>query len=66
MFHFPSFASLSLCVQQRDTVGLPTVGFPIRKSPDQRVFAAPRGLSQLTTSFIDYRCQGIRRKPLVA
>ena len=27
-------------------------GYPIRKSPDQSVFAAPRSLSQLITSFI--------------
>ena len=27
------------------------VGFPIRKSPDRSLFAAPRGLSQLVTSF---------------
>jgi hypothetical protein len=66
MFQFTPFASQDLCVQSRDTVGLPTVGFPIRKSPDQRVFAAPRGLSQLTTSFIAARRQGIRQVPLVA
>src|SRR6516225_10319799 len=35
------------------------VGFPIRKSPDQRLCAAPRSLSQLATSFIAYLCQGI-------
>jgi len=29
------------------------MGSPIRKSPAQRMFAPPRGLSQLTTSFID-------------
>lgn len=34
-------------------------GFPIRKSPDHRLFASPRGLSQLITSFIDFRRQGI-------
>ena len=28
------------------------VGFPIQKSPDQRIFAPPRSLSQLITSFI--------------
>ena len=27
------------------------VGFPIRKSPDRRIFAPPRSLSQLITSF---------------
>ena len=66
MFQFPSFASQGLCVQPRDTAGLPAVGFPIRKSPDQRVFAAPRGLSQLTTSFFALRRQGIHHVPLVA
>ena len=28
------------------------VGFPIRKSPDHRIFAPPRSLSQLVTSFV--------------
>jgi hypothetical protein len=42
------------------------VGFPIRKSPDQRLCAAPRSLSQLATSFIACFCQGIHRAPLVA
>ena len=31
----------------------------IRKSADQSLFAAPRSLSQLTTSFIGSQCQGI-------
>ena len=44
---------------------LPASGFPIRKSPDQSVLAAPRSLSQLTTSFIAIRCQGIHCAPLV-
>ena len=38
---------------------LPQSGFPIRKSTDQRLFASPRGLSQLVTSFIGSWCQGI-------
>ena len=45
---------------------LPGVGFPIRKSTDQSLLAAPRGLSQLTTSFIASWHQGIHHKPLVA
>ena len=50
---FSSPGSLSyLCIQHRCTAALPPVGFPIRKSPDQSLFAAPRSLSQLTTSFI--------------
>src|ERR1700756_2212744 len=32
--------------------GFTVQGFPIRKSPDQSLLAAPRGLSQLATSFI--------------
>ena len=39
------------------------VGFPIRKSPDQRLFAAPRGLSQRTTSFIASYRLGIHQTP---
>ena len=46
--------------------GFAWVGFPIRKSPDQRLCAAPRSLSQLATSFIACFCQGIHRAPLVA
>src|SRR6185437_3154068 len=49
--------------------GLPRVarqGFPIRRSPDQSLFAAPRSLSQLSTSFIACWRQGIHRTPLVA
>ena len=34
-------------------------GFPIRTSPDQSIFAAPRSFSQLITSFIGSQCQGI-------
>ena len=40
------------------------MGFPIRKSADQSLFAAPHGLSQRTTSFIACACQGIHRTPL--
>ena len=38
-------------------------GFPIRNSPGQRLFAPHRRLSQLTTSFIDFICQGIHCTP---
>jgi hypothetical protein len=41
----------------------PKVGFPIRRSPDQSLFAAPRGLSQRTTSFIASQRQGIHQMP---
>jgi hypothetical protein len=50
----------------RSYKGFTLVGFPIRKSPDQSLLAAPRGLSQLATSFIACFCQGIHHAPLVA
>ena len=63
MFHFAGRPLPILCVQ----MGVPfRVGFPIRKSSDQSLLAAPRSLSQLTTSFIGIRCQGIHHVPLVA
>src|SRR5579862_8401183 len=40
------------------------LGFPIRKSPDHRLLASSRGLSQLTTSFIAYLRQGIHTHAL--
>ena len=39
--------------------------FLIRKSTDQRSFAPPRSLSQLTTSFIASESQGIRHTLLI-
>ena len=53
----------SLCRLSSDFCRL-EVGFPIRKSADQSLFAAPHGLSQRTTSFIACACQGIHRTPL--
>jgi hypothetical protein len=41
-------------------------GCPIRTSPDHSLLAAPRGLSQPSTSFIGSWCQGIHRAPLLA
>jgi hypothetical protein len=40
------------------------MGFPIRKSPDHRLLASPRSLSQLATSFIAYLRQGIHTHAL--
>ena len=48
-----------------DNIRLRMLGFPIRKSPGQSVFAATRGLSQLATSFIALHRQGIHQLPLV-
>jgi hypothetical protein len=66
MFQFSSFASGSLCVQQPDDGTLLPPGFPIRRSPDLQLFAPPRSLSQLATSFIAFRRQGIHHMPLLA
>ena len=41
-------------------------GFPIRISPDRSLFAAPRGFSQLVTSFFGSWCQGIHLMLLLA
>ena len=41
-------------------------GFPIRISPDRRLFAPPRSFSQLITSFIGSQCQGIHPALLFA
>ena len=46
---------------QRDTTSV--VGCPIRRSADQRSFAPTRGFSQLITSFIACKSQGIHRTP---
>ncbi len=40
------------------------VGFPIRKSSDQRLLAPPRGISSLATSFIAWSRQGIHTHAL--
>ena len=42
------------------------LGSPIRRSVLQSPLAAPHGLSQLATSFIGFRCQGIRHTPLIS
>jgi hypothetical protein len=64
---FTSLGALLLSYEFREqSPNLIGRGSPIRKSPDQSLFAAPRGLSQLTTSFIAYLCQGIHHVPLVA
>src|SRR6187402_4009469 len=41
------------------------IGFPIQKSADQFIFADPRSLSQLITSFIASESQGIPRVPFL-
>ena len=65
MVHFPGSAAPPYEFRWRAR-GLPSRGFPIRKSPGRSLFAAHRGLSQLTASFIDFWRQGIHRTPFVA
>ena len=60
-FCFAGFGSLV-----RGILSFRIVGFPIRKSTDHRSLAAPRGFSQLATSFIPSDCRGIHHRPLVA
>ena len=59
MFQFSGFAPRKWCYTFSIT------GFPIRTSADQFVFANPRGLSQLITSFIAFKSQGILHAPLI-
>jgi hypothetical protein len=66
MVHFPELASIDLFDSVERSSSFTEGGSPIRKFPDQHVFAIPRDLSQLTTSFIAFRRLGIHRVPLVA
>ena len=58
----PRVRLLSLYIQNK--IPDKWVGFPIQKSTDQSLFAAPHGLSQRTTSFIASCRQGIHQTPL--
>ena len=57
MFQFPGFASRLAGYRTS------TVGCPIRRSADQRIFAPSRSLSQLITSFFASESQGILHVP---
>ena len=65
MVHFPGFAPTPYVFRWR-YLGSAQVGSPIRKSAGHRMLAPHRSLSQLATSFIASKCQGIHRLPLVA
>ena len=65
MFQFTSSLHLKLWIHFKLNARLTYPGSPIRKSADLSVCATPRSLSQLVTSFIDDRCQGIRPALLV-
>ena len=66
MFQFPGLASTHLCIQCGMVGHDPDRVSPFGSPRIKARLAAPRGLSQLATSFIDFQCQGIHRKPLVA
>ena len=58
MFQFRRFPTYTYEFNARHH-GTAVVGFPIRKFPDQWIFAPPRDLSQLIASFFGSQCQGI-------
>ena len=66
MFQFPASPSCTLFIHVQVLESLPQVGFPIRKSAIQWLFAPHRSLSQLITSFIGSWCQGIHPMLLLA
>ena len=61
----PRVPSNSLFIQLYVTALL-LPGCPIRRSAFQSLFATPRGLSQLVTSFFGSWCQGIHSTPFLA
>ena len=66
MFQFSWFAAARLCIQQADILILIRMGCPIRIPSDQSQFAAPRGISVLTPSFIASPNLVIHYRPFVA
>ena len=65
MFQFPGFPSHTYWFSMQSTI-LHRVCSHIRKSADQSLYAAPRSLSQLVTSFFGSQCQGILHMLLFA
>ena len=61
MFHFPAFPPRTLCIQIRVTRHHACWVSPFGHPRITARLAAPRGLSQPTTSFIGSWCQGIHR-----
>ena len=62
MVQFPQFCFHGLFIQPWITGSRP-LGYPIRLSTDQGMFAPPRRFSQLAAAFLASIRQGIRRKP---
>ena len=65
MFQFPGYPSVHY-VFMYGYQDILLVSFLIRKSVDQSSFTAPHSLSQLVTSFIGVKCQGIHPTLFVA
>lgn len=69
MFHFPAFPHTTLYIQAAVASDSPLVPFEVSPFGHPRITArlpTPRGLSQVTTSFIGSWCLGIHRSHLVA
>ena len=66
MFQFPSLASTAYFIQLKMSRHYPRRVSPFRNPRIKACLAAPRGFSQLATSFIASWYQGIRRLPLIA
>ena len=66
MVQFPRFCFFTLCIQMKMTRLHTRPGYPIRQPADLRMFAPPRGFSQLTTAFLALGLLGIPRRPFLA
>ncbi len=66
MFQFAPLTSADYSFVERITRNLPAWRSRIRRSPDHRLLAPPRGLSQLTTSFVASRRQSIHHALFLA
>ena len=66
MFHFPELASCKLCIHLQMTGHDSRRVSPFRHPRIKECLASPRGLSQLTASFIAFRRQGIHPMLLFA
>ena len=66
MFQFPRLPSFAYGFRRWMLSLIRIAGCPIRRSPDQRLLAAPRGFSVLAPSFFGSWRLGIRRVPLFA
>jgi hypothetical protein len=66
MFQFAGLPPLTLCVQVRVPAHYHGWVSPFGNPRIKACSAAPRGLSQPSTSFIGSRCQGIHRVPFVS